>query len=197
MSAWRAVVVDGKEGAVRSFVARFSADQGTSPGTVIVGDDIGLDAGSIGEWLLDLIGRGHHVLLAPAHVADRLEHAIAEAQHETALRVERTHPVAGACFGLDLETFSREVAQAVQGILDAILDGLPAGVRVEDRREKEEESGEGHGVELYAPVHDYRFTLSARVTGPVDGVVQVRSRLADIEAVSLERLQLIEADRPA
>ena len=193
MSAWRAVVVDGKEGAVRSFVARFSADQGTSPGPVIVGDDIGLDAGSIGEWLLDLIGRGHHVLLAPAHVADRLEHAIAGAQDETGLRVERTHPVAGACFDVALETFSREVAQAVRGI----LDGLPAGVRVEDRREKEEASAEGHGVELYAPMHDYRFTLSARVTGTIDGVVQVRSRLADIEAVSLEPLQLIEADRPA
>jgi hypothetical protein len=193
MGAWQAVVVDGHEEAVRAFVAGCVADQGAPPDSVIVGDDVGLDGGSLGEWLLDLMGKGHHVLLAPAPLADALAAAIVRAGGTVGLRVERSHPVAGARFDVRLETFSREVAQAVRGALEM----LPAGVRVEDRREKEEASGEAHGVELYAPVHDYRFTLSARVTGPVDGVVQVRSRLADIEAVSLERLQLIEADRSA
>ena len=153
----------------------------------------GSTAASLGEWLLELIGKGHHVVLAPAPLADALVDAIDRRGDEIGLRVERSHPVAGACFDVALETFSREVAPAVRGALDA----LPAGVRVEDRREKEQSSGEGHGVELYAPVHDYPYTLSARVTGPVAGVLEVRSRLAEIEAVSLERLQLIEADRSA
>jgi hypothetical protein len=193
MSTWQAVVVDGREGALRAFIAGFATDHGATPGSVVVGGDVGLDGGSVGEWLLELVGKGHHVVLAPARVADELVDAIGRAGDAVGLRVERTHPVAGASFAMRLETFSREVA----GTVRAGLEALPPGVRVEDRHEEEQVSAEGRGVELYAPVHDYRFALSGRVTGPVGGVVEVRTRLAAVEAMSLEPLRLIETDRPA
>lgn len=193
MSMWQAVIVDGREGVVRAFIAGFATDHGVAPGSVILGDDVGLDGGSVGEWLLELIGRGHHVLLAPDRVASELVNAIARAGDAVGLRVERAHPVAGARFDLRAETFSREAARAVRDALGT----LPAGVRVEDRREEEQAGPEGQGVELYAPVHDYRFVLTGRVTGSVGGVVEVRNRLAAIETVALQPLQLIESDRPA
>ena len=65
-------------------------------------------------------------------------------------------------------------------------------VRVEDRDEREESTGEQHRVELYAPVHEYTYRMSGRVTGPVTGVLEVRRRLGDIEAASLEPLHVAD-----
>jgi hypothetical protein len=188
MSGWEAVVVDGRERDLRAFVAGFTGDRGVDPASVVLGDDVDLEAGSIGEWLLDLIGEGHHVVLAPAPLADALVEAIRQRGDEIGLRVERSHPVAGASFVVRVETFSREVSSAVRGALDA----LPPGVRVEDRQESEQSTAEGHGVELYAPIHDYTYTLWARVTGPIAGVLEVRRRLSEIEAATLEPLHVLE-----
>src|SRR5262245_60721830 len=107
MSTWQAIVVDGREGALRAFVAGFATDHEAAPGSVILGDDVGLDDGSIGEWLRELIGRGHSVLLAPAGVAEALVDALTRSGDAVGLRVARTHPVAGARFDVQLETFSR------------------------------------------------------------------------------------------
>src|SRR5262249_54731552 len=54
-----------------------------------------------------------------------------------------------------------------------------AGVRVNDRDEREESTGEQHRVELYAPVHEYSYRMSGRVTGPVTGVLEVRQPRGD------------------
>ena len=186
---WQAVVVDGRERDLRAFVAGFIGDRGIDPTSVVLGDDVGLEAGSIGEWLRDLIGRGRHVLLAPALLADALMEAIRQQGEEIDLRVERSHPVAGASFVVRVETFSREVSSAVR----AAFDPLPPGIRVGDRQEVERSTAEGQGVELYAPMHDYTYTLSARVIGSASGVLEVRRRLSEIEAATLEPLQVLES----
>jgi hypothetical protein len=188
MSTWTAVVVDGRERELRAFIAGFTGDRGVDPASVVLGDDVGLEAGSIGEWLLDLIGKGHHVVLAPAVLADTLADAIEERGDDVGLRVERSHAVESATFVFRVETFSRDVAAAVR----AALDTLPVGVRVEDREESEQSTGKGKGVELYAPLHGYAYTLSGRVTGPLAGVLEVGRRLGEIEAASLEALHVSE-----
>jgi len=188
MSTWTAVVVDGRERDLRAFIAGFTGDRGVDPASVVLGDDVGLEAGTIGEWLLELIGTGHHVVLAPAVLADALAEAIEQRGDEVGLRVERSHPVEGVTFAFRVETFSREVAAAVRAALGAV-----PGVRVEDRQEREQVTPEGgRGVELYAPLHDYAYTLSGRVTGPVAAVLDVRRRLAEIESASLEALHVTE-----
>jgi hypothetical protein len=188
VSAWEAIVVDGRERDLRVFIAGFAGDRGIDPGAVILGDDVGLEAGSVGEWLLELIGKGHHVVLAPAPLAEALAEAIRKSGDEIGLRIERRHPVAGVRFDVQVETFSREVASAVR----AAIDAPPEGIRVESRQESEKSTGEAHGVALYAPVHDYTFTLTARVTGPVAGVLEVRRRLSEIEAATLGPLHVTE-----
>ena len=185
---WKAIVLDGRACDLRAFIAGFTSDRGVDPDTVVLGDDVGLDGASLGEWLLDLIGKGHHVVLAADPLADALVGAIRQCGDGIGLRVERSHPVAGASFVVRVETFSREVSSAVRGALDA----LPPGVRVEDRQESEQSTAEGHGVELYAPIHDYTYTLWARVSGPIAGVLEVRCRLSEIEAATLEPLHVLE-----
>jgi Na+/H+ antiporter NhaD/arsenite permease-like protein len=172
----------------RARSAGFAGDRGLDPASVVLGDDVGLDTESIGEWLRELIGEGHHVALAPAALAEALAEAIERGGDEIGLRVERRHAISGAQFGVRVETFSREAALAVQSALDA----LPAGVRVEDRQEAEQVTEDGRGVELYAPVHGYRYTLSARVAGAVGGVLEVRRRLSEIETAALGPLTVAE-----
>src|SRR5262245_57360436 len=188
MSAWEAIVVDGRERDLRAFVAGFAGDRGVDPGMLVLGDDVGLEAGSVGEWLLELIGTGHHVVLAPETLAGALAEAIGQGGEAVGLTVERTHPVSGARFDVRVKTFSREVASAVRSALDA----PPPGVRLESRQESERSTEEGRGVELYAPVHDYTYAVSARVAGPLAGVLEVRRRLAEIEAANLEPLHVTE-----
>jgi hypothetical protein len=188
VSAWEAIVVDGRERDLRAFVAGFAGERGVDPGMIVLGDDVGLEAGSVGEWLLELIGKGHHVVLAPDTLAGALADAIGQGGDEVGLAVERTHPVSGARFDVRVKTFSREVASAVRSAIDT----PPAGVQLEARQESERSTGEAHGVELYAPVHEYTYTLSARVTGPVAGVLEMRRRLAEIEAANLEPLHVTE-----
>ena len=186
MSTWQAVVVEGQERDLRAFVAGFTGDRGVDPASVVLGDDVGLEVGSIGEWLLELVGQGHHVVLAPEALATALVDAIECTGQKVGLRVERSHDIETASFGVRVETFSREVSASVR----AVLDALPAGVRMDERQEQEKSTGEPHGVELYAPLHEYTYRASGRVTGPVAGVLEVRHRLEEIEAASLESLHV-------
>jgi hypothetical protein len=163
MSTWQAVVVEGQELNLRAFVAGFTGERGVDPASVVFGDDVGLDAGSIGEWLLELVGQGHHVVLAPEALGAALAAAIRQIGEDVGLRVERAYDIESASFEVRVETFSHEVSTAVC----TALDTLPAGVRVDDRQEHEESTGEPHRVELYAPVHEYSYRVSRRVTGPL------------------------------
>ena len=93
MSSWQAVVVEGQERTLRAFVAGFTGDRGVDPASVMLGDDVGLEVGSIGEWLLELVGQGHHVVLAPEALGAALADAIAQTGKEVGLRVERVHGI--------------------------------------------------------------------------------------------------------
>src|SRR5262245_26479367 len=182
MSTWQAVVVEGQERNLRAFVAGVTGDRGVDPASIVLSDDVGLEVGSIGEWLLELIGQGHHVVLAPAALGAALVDAIQQTGEEVGLRVESAHGIDSASFVVRIETFSREVSADVRTALNA----LPTGVRLEDRQEQEDSTGEPHRVELYVPVHEYSYRVSARIEGPIAGVLEVRRCLGEIEAASLE-----------
>jgi hypothetical protein len=186
MSTWQAVVVEGQEHNLRAFVAGVAGDRGVDPASILLGDDVGLEVGSIGEWLLELVGQGHHVVLAPAALGAALTDAIEQTGKGVGLRVERVHGIESASFAVHVETFARDVSATVRGALDP----LPAGVGLDNRQEQEESTGEPHRIELYAPVHEYSYRLSGRVTGPIAGVLEVRRRLGEIEAVSLKSLHV-------
>ena len=188
MSTWQAVVVEGQERTLRAFVAGFVGDRGIDPAGVVLGDDVGLEVSSIGEWLLELVGQGHHVVLVPEVLGTAFAAAVEQTGRDVGLRLESVHGIESACFVVRVETFSRDVSSAVRGALDA----LPADVRLENPEEQEESTGARHRVELYAPVHEYSYRMSGRVTGPVAGVLEVRRRLGEIEAASLERLHVID-----
>jgi hypothetical protein len=187
MSHWYTVVIEGHERDLRAFVSGFLAERGLdAAATAVFGDDVGLEHGSLVERLRTLLRGGHHAVLAPGTVADQLVEALELGGAPLGLRVADHHPVASASFRFAAEVFSRDVSSAIRTILRA----LPAGVRFEQHAESEDEHTEHKGVELYAPVHHYAYRVRGKPVGPLGGILEVRRRLGEIEAVVLEPLQL-------
>jgi hypothetical protein len=186
MSMWQVVVVEGSARDLRGFVAGFVAERRLDPESVVLGDDVGLERGSLGERLRALLHGGHHAVLAPQEVATPLEEAIARCDTGIVLRVVDRHPVTTATFAFAAEVFAREVSSAIR----AALRDLPDGVRFAEHSEHEEAHAENKGVELYSPVHEYIYRVRGVVTGLPAGVTAGAWR---IEAVRLEALHLAPA----
>jgi hypothetical protein len=187
MSDWHVIAVEGREGDLRAFVSGFLADRQADPTRVVFGDDVGLEHESLHARLRALLKGGHHAVLAPDELAGPLVDAVARGGGNLGLRVVDRHPVASASFALAAEVFSRDVATDIR----AALGNLPAGVHFTQHSEQEEEHREEHrGVDLYAPVHRYAYRVRGTLVGPLAGILDVRRRLGDIEAVRLEPLQL-------
>ena len=187
MGEWHSILIDGNDRATRGFVSGFVGDRDIDPTQVLLAEDVGVHAESLGERLLQLVtgGRHHLVLVVEEHVA-ALAHALEHSGAAAGLRMAERHRVVGARFTFAVEAFSREVAERVRGALRP----LPAGVTFETHDEQEEEHSDAKGIELYAPEHAYAYRAHGRVSGAVDGVVALRRALAEIEAVRLEGLQL-------
>jgi len=187
MTAWHELVVEGAERTLRAFVAGFLAGRGEHAGGVF-GSDIALAAGSFGERLKALFAAGsHQVFLAPEPLAVPLARALGERGREVGLVVERRRVVESTKFSFRAEAFSRDVAAQIR---DALLATLPAGVRVEQRLEKEETHPEAHGPEPFAPLHEYIYRVSGDIVGPFEGVLEVWQRARTLEFVEAGSLHL-------
>jgi hypothetical protein len=186
MSDWHVIVVEGRERDVRAFVSGFLADRRADATAVVFGDDVGLEHESLHERLRALLKGGHHAVLAPDDLAGPLVDAFARGGGTLGLRVVDRHPVASASFAFAAEVFSRDVATDIR----AVNRGLPAGVHFTQHSEQEEEHAETHGVDLYAPVHRYAYRVHGTIAGPLAGILDIRRRLGDIEAVGIEPLHL-------
>ena len=179
--------MQGRDDVVRAFVAGFLAARGGREGQVMFGSDLHLEPESLGERVKELFLTGSHVVLVAEALADAFrEHGGAGAT------LERRRAIREAAFGFRAEMFSRSLATAFR---QALQDSVPQGTRVDDLQETEDVHPEAHGVELYAPVHDYIYRASGRVAGSFPGVVEIQRRLAEMEFVQVERLHL-EGNQP-
>jgi len=186
MAEWHELVVEGTERTLRAFVAGFLAGRGEHAGAFSAATSRsrrGRSASACGA----LRGGSHHVFLAPVPLAVPLAQALGERGRELGLAVERRRLVESARFSFRAEAFSREVAAQIRG---ALLTALPAGVRVEQRSEKEESHPEAHGPEPFAPLHEYIYRVSGDIVGPLEGVLEVWQRARTLEFVEAGSLHL-------
>jgi hypothetical protein len=184
MDAWHELVIEGPahgaEQAVRAFVAGFVAGRGAEPGSVLVGADVPLAHPTVVDRLRALVRGGSHAVVFVTDALLRpLGEALAQQGAAAGLRLEHARPVHRAAFHFAAEAFSREIAAEIR----AVLARLPPGVRIEGRKETEEEHPEVEGVELYAPVHRYAYRVAGDVVGPLAGVLAVHRALGAIEVV--------------
>ena len=187
MSEWHELWVEGTEKPFRAFVAGFSAAHGGAEGAIF-GADLALDPESLGDRLKELFGtRSRHVLLAPAAFAGALVAALDARGGDVGLRVERRRVVASASFPFRIEVFSRPLAHENRA---SLVESLPPGVAVEGLTESEEQHPEAHGPEPFAPLHEYTYRASGRITGALPGVLELRRRLNEHDFVELGVVRL-------
>ena len=79
----------------------------------------------------------------------------------------------------------------VEGTERAVrAESLPPGVAVEGLAESEEQHPEAHGPEPFAPLHEYIYRASGRITGALPGVLELRRRLRERHFVELGAVRL-------
>ena len=182
MSAWHELIIEGADKVVRAFVTGFTAGCGR-PGVVVFGSEYGLDDTSFGERLKALLAGGsHHVLLAPAELAKPLAEAMARHGGAVGVGLVRQRTVEALSFGVEIEVFSRELAEEIRRDL---LAAPPAGVRIDGLTEHEENHPEAHGPELYSPMHEYIFRASGRFIGEPVEIMRIRARASARDFVTV------------
>jgi hypothetical protein len=187
MSAWYEIIVTGTEDALHGFVAGREAALGGAE-TAIYGSDVDLEGGRFSQRLRDLFAAGsHHVLLAPARLAERLVGALKRSGGDAGLGVESVQEVTRARISFSAEVFSREIAGRIR---QSLLGGPPPGVRGEDIEEHEEHDPEAHGAELYTPEHEYTYTVSGAFSGPLPGVLEMQRRTRELPFLKVKPLEL-------
>jgi len=180
------IIVDGPDETVRAFVAGFLAGREADAGAVVYGSHLSLEHASLGERLRALLPGGRHeaLLLADAGLAPALVSAL---EAHGGLRVAEHVRLGAASFTFAAETPSREAAARIHGL----IGHPPPGVMLVDQ-EREEVDPEAHGVDLYAPAHEYVFRARGRITGALDGVVAIHRQLRDTDFVTVEPIHLEE-----
>jgi hypothetical protein len=185
--SWHELVIEGSEKAVRAFVVGFAAGRGERDAGVF-GRDLGVEPESFGERLRSLFAAGsHHLLLAPGTLAAALADALAQHGAAVGLSLEHRRVVEFATFEFRTEVYSRELAPEIRGALKS----LPAGVRVEDLSEAEEIHPEAHGPEPFAPLHEYVYRGSGRITGSVEGVLEMWGRIHERDFLEMSGFRIV------
>jgi len=184
---WDQVTLRGSEKTARTYIDGFLAGHGDTEESVIFGADVDVEPESLGERVRELLLAGSHiVVLAPERLATVLGDELARRGAEHGLHLESRRRIDAASVTVRGKAFSRSVAAKIR----AALGSLPEGVRIEDREESEETHPEAHGVELYAPMHEYTYRVSGRIVGPLPGVLELRRRAKALDFVETGRLHL-------
>jgi hypothetical protein len=182
------IIVDGPDETRRAFVAGFVAGQGADRASVVYGSDLPLVRESIGARLRALLPGGRHeaLLLADVRLAPALTSAL-RAADDLGLRVAEQARLTAVWFTFTADTPSRDAAARIH----ALVTRPAPGVMLVDE-EREEIDPAAHGVDLYAPAHEYTFRARGRITGMLDGVVAIHRELRDTDFVTVEPVHLEE-----
>jgi hypothetical protein len=192
VSTWLEIVVAGSESTLRAFLAGFEAGTGVRLGSVL-GDDVGIEHGSLSERVRDLFPPGsHHILIAPVKVADALTGAIESKGGELHLTIASVRPIASASLAFTVEAYNQTVTTQVRQIMFA---QLPPGVSTVDLKESEERHPEDEGAELYAPVHAYTYRATGAFAGPLEGILEMHRRAVENEFVTPGHVKLVTREK--
>lgn len=188
MGRWVELVVTGNEDMIRAFVAGFVAGRGVADEHEVISErDAAQAPSSLGERLRELVSmRSRCVVLASDGLGRSLAEAIAQQGSSLGIEVVRTSAITVARCSVRAEIFSRDEAQAFKGLVGA----PPAGVTAEKESETEDEHADAGGVELYAPMHAFRYRTTVHLKGDVGGVLALRGRLATVAGVDLGPVHL-------
>jgi hypothetical protein len=191
---FRALLVHGPYPVVHGFLAGFLTGKGIA-GTIYycekekIDVDFGVDEG-LAERLADWVGL-HKYFTTPIVVEESIHgpvlDALKGARAELRLDVEVSRAVREATMEVRVRTFSEEEAVAVR----RLVENPPAGVLALPGWRLEEERREtAHGIEAYAPEHEFELAGSGTFAGRVDLVLDYRKKLAENPLIHCGHIRL-------
>jgi len=187
MSVWYEITVRGTEDALRGLVAACEAAHGGKE-AVVFGHDLDLEAGTLPQRLLELFAAGsHHLVFAPAALAEEVVAALRSRGREAGLELETVREVVRARVPFSAEAFSRDVAEKLR---QKLVMGLPPGVEGENLEETEAQDPSARGAELYTPEHAYVYRIVGTFVGPLPGIIEMQRRARNLPFVKVKALEL-------
>ena len=175
------IVVKGDEKLVKGFIRGFELGCSLEGGFWLCGDHP-IDTGHWERLRL----HGHHVHVVCTSAVRRSFLAAFAKAAESGVEVVSDKKIARAWFEFEFDTYSRDVAASIKGILKT----LPAGLQVLAYEPKETVDKKARGVELYSPVHEYRFEGKGRVEGDLEKLLAFHEKLEAIDFANTDKIHL-------
>ena len=180
-ATYHELVIKGDEMLLKGFIRGFELGRSLEGGFWLGGDHP-VDTGHLKRRRL----RGNYVYaICTSAVRKSILDALSNAP-DCGFEILSNKKIARASFAFKFDTFNREVAASIKGILHP----LPAGLQILGYEPNETEDKKARGVELYSPVHDYRFEGKGRIEGDFEKLLAVRAKLKAIEAAKPGKIHL-------
>ncbi len=169
------LVIKGSLELVKGFLLGFREGRGDSFSYYFHHqEDIRRD--TLGQYLRELVDRDNFIhLCLESSMVEPFRQAVRNAHSELGLEVASERRIIQAAFGFSFTINGREDAARVRELFEQV----PAGLRLEDYRTREEEHPEArqeHSIG-YAPLHEYVFEGRGRIAGDFAAVIALRRRL--------------------
>ncbi len=129
---------------------------------------------------------GHTHVICLAGIRAAIRSAVKRAPEELSLKLAAERAIRTIAFTFKFETFTKDVGAR----LKKLFHNPPKGVTVGDLEEHEDVDPSAKGVEVYAPLHDFRFHGSGKVTGDVEQVLFFHKKMKDMEFVDVSDVRL-------
>jgi hypothetical protein len=176
------LVVKGNEKLLRGFIHGFKIARGIERGLIFCREHP-IKSHHLREVLtfhgdhihLVTSGRNHNAPATAIEKAEDLEFEIVEDKEIT-----------GAYFAFDFETVSKEVGND----LKAALRQLPAGLKLVDFDPVETIDPSAEGVEIYSPVHEYRFRGEGKVTGDLEKLLDFHKKFKEHVFIDVKDIEI-------
>ena len=175
------IVVKGDENLLKGFIRGFELGRSLAGGVWLCADHP-IDAGHLKR--LRLHGRHVHVVCTSA-VRKSVLAAFARAA-ESGVEVVSDKKIVRAWFEFEFDTYSRDVAAS----LKKVFNTLPTVLELRGYEPKETVDKKARGVELYSPVHEYRFEGKGRIEGDLGKLLAIHEKLEAIEFAKTGKIHL-------
>lgn len=102
--------------------------------------------------------------------------------------VKSVKMIKSASFNFDFTTYGKKYADDFKKTIKKC--NKSKALKIENYKEDEEIIPEGHGIERYAPEHEYNFKATGTVTGELDEMIEFRKTLCDNPLCEAEEISI-------
>jgi hypothetical protein len=183
------VLIKGSPELIRGFMIGFEEGKGTR-GELVFEEHCRVEEDSPLELLYHILTIHHDrtTIIVEAGFHDLLFKAIETRRREVPVEIQSVREITRAGFAFRFRTFSPEEGKAIRELFSNLADG----VRLQEGYAPEEKiMPDGHGVEVYAPLHRYEMNGKGEAFGSVREIYDLYCKAGCHEVIEVGKLKLV------